>query len=109
MDAGADEDDLAAATIAVEETDGPVLLVSGGDDRVWPARGLSEVAADRLNSCEFDHAYAHLTYDDVGHLVSVPYVPLGAFDEGGGSTRETARAGADAWPTVLDYLARGLG
>lgn len=104
----ADEATRRAATVRVEETDGPVLVLSGGDDRVWPARRLSEVAAGRLERRGFPHDFAHLTYDSVGHLVSVPYVPLQGFDLGGGTARATARAGADSWPAVLDYLARGL-
>lgn len=104
----ADEETRREATIRVEETDGPVLLLSGGDDQVWPARRLSNVAADRLERRCFPYDFAHLTYDSVGHLVSVPYVPLRGFDHGGGTASATARAGADSWPAVLDYLAEGL-
>lgn len=106
----ADEATRRAATIRVEETGGPVLLLSGGDDTVWPARRLSEVAVDRLERAGFEHAFDHLTYDSVGHLISVPFAPLsGVSGSGvGGTARATAHAAADSWPTVLEYLDRGL-
>ena len=110
LERGFDEADparRAAATIPVEEIDGPVLLVSGGDDRVWPARKLSAVAAERLAAA--DHDFAHLTRDDVGHLIGVPHGPLASFDRGGGSPRATARLGEAAWKQTLDTFERGLG
>jgi dienelactone hydrolase len=37
-----------AAAIAVERIRGPVLLISGEDDRLWPSPVLAEIAAARL-------------------------------------------------------------
>ncbi len=102
---GAERD---AATIPVEKIDGPVLLVSGGDDTVWPARRLSAVAADRLASADRDAPHRHRSADDVGHLIGVPYVPLADFDRGGGTPAATARLGAEAWTTALEFFERGL-
>ena len=109
LERGFDEADparRAAATIPVEDIGGPVLLVSGGDDRVWPARKLSAVAAERLAAA--DHDFAHLTREDVGHLIGVPHVPLASFDRGGGSPRATARLGESAWKQTLETFERGL-
>ena len=105
--------DRAAATIPVERIDGPVLLVSGGDDQVWPADRLSAVAAERLEAAaSADHGrdapHAHLTDAHVGHLVGVPHVPLAAFDRGGGTPGASADLGADAWQQTLEYLERGV-
>jgi len=101
----ADPETVAAATIRVEETDAPVLLISGGEDPVWPARRLSEIAADRLREAGGD--VEHRTYDDAGHFVTPPYLPKNdpVF---GGSARGIAAADADAWPTALAFLRRGL-
>ena len=96
------------AAIPVEETDGPILLASGGDDRVWPAQTLTEIAVDRLEGADFEHAFEHLVYGDAGHLISVPYAPLTGFESGGGTPRGTAHAAVSSWPTVLEYLRRGL-
>ncbi len=103
----ADPETVAAATIPVEETEAPVLLISGGEDPVWPARRLSETAAERLREAEFDHEFAHRTYDDAGHFVTPPYLPKNdrVF---GGTPRGIARADADAWPAALATLREGL-
>ena len=93
---------------SVERTDGPILLLSGGSDPVWDARRLSQVVVDRLDATDFSHDYAHLTYDDVGHYIGIPYVPLGGFVDAS-RMRPTVRASEDSWPTVLDYLESGLG
>jgi dienelactone hydrolase len=93
-----------AATIPVEKIDGSVLLLSGGADRVWPARRLSAVAADRLARHDHPYAFDHLTYDGCGHLVGVPYAPLPGVAGGEVTARATARAAADSWPVVLEYL-----
>jgi len=97
------------ATIAVERTDGPVLLLSGGADPVWPARRLSAVAAERLERYDAPHAFDHRTYDGCGHLIGVPYVPFTGVAAGDVTARATAHAAADSWPAVLAFLDRGLG
>lgn len=102
------DDEVAEATIPVERIDGPVLLVSAGEDGVWPSRRLSAVAADRLAEAEFAHGFEHLTYDDAGHYVTAPYLPK-TDDVFGGTPAGTARADADAWSAALDTLDRGLG
>lgn len=43
----ADADALAAATIPAEEIAGPVLLLSGDDDQLWPSCVLADIAAAR--------------------------------------------------------------
>jgi dienelactone hydrolase len=106
-----DEKPLDSVVPPVERTNGPVLLLSGGADRVWPARRLSNRIVDRLDSHEFLHDYEHLTYDGVGHLIGTPYAPLSGIDGSdrvGGTARATAHAGIDSWPVVLDYLSAGL-
>ena len=48
-----DEDAVAAASIAVERIEGPVLLISCTDDQVWSATPLSEMVIERFE--ELDH------------------------------------------------------
>ncbi|MCU4719346.1 acyl-CoA thioester hydrolase/BAAT C-terminal domain-containing protein [Halapricum hydrolyticum] len=103
---GLEDEPVAEAAIPVEKTDGPILLVSGGDDRVWPARRLSEIAVDRLERAGFEHRFAHLHYEDAGHLISVPYAPLTGFEAGGGTPQGTAHAAEGSWPGILRTLGR---
>jgi dienelactone hydrolase len=104
----ASEADRRAATIAVEETDGPVLLLSGTADGVWPAGRLSEIAVERLERENFEHPFEHRSYEGCGHLIGVPYAPLSGVAGGDVRARATAQAGADSWPAVLETLAAGL-
>lgn len=96
------------ATIPVERIEGPVLLLSGGADPVWPARRLSAVAAERLERHDLPYAFDHRTYDGCGHLIGVPYVPFTGVAAGDVTARATADAAADSWPAVLASLDRGL-
>lgn len=103
----------AQAAIEVERIDGPVLLISGEADRVWPSADLSTVAVDRLDANHHPWPYRHLSFQKAGHAIRVPY----RFDDTddptarhkfGGTNQANARASAEAWWAVLDYLQRGL-
>lgn len=101
----ADEKTLEDATIPVEDIDGPVLLVSGGDDRLWNSVELHGVAAERLD--EHDRQYTHLVYEAAGHLIQPPYLPGTGREEDefyvyGGSTAGHSEADRDHWPQVLE-------
>lgn len=113
-----DSEYIEAATIPVEEIDGPVLLISGKDDGVWPSTELSEIALRRLESHDHPYPYRHLSYENAGHIISVPYQPTTYWDtfefvpgltlKTGGTTIGNAHAAADSWPQVLEFLATGL-
>ncbi len=106
------------ATIPVEKIRGPVLLVSGSDDRMWPSSALADIALRRLESHRHPFPFRHLRYEGAGHTILVPYgpttqrvveLPVQGFDgyllDQGGSAKADASAGADAWRKVLDFLA----
>lgn len=109
---------VAEATIPVEQIDGPVLLISGKDDALWPSTGLSELAMRRLNAHDHTYPYEHLAYEDAGHFISVPYQPTSHFDafefmpgftmKLGGTPAGNAHAAADSWPRILEFLDEGL-
>jgi dienelactone hydrolase len=106
------------AAIPLEEVDGPVLLVSGEDDAFWPATEFCDLLLDRLEDRSYDHPYDHLAYGDAGHAIGPPYRPVngrgslgseGRFRlDAGGTPEGYARADADAWAHVLEYLEMGL-
>ncbi|WP_415379857.1 acyl-CoA thioester hydrolase/BAAT C-terminal domain-containing protein [Halosimplex sp. TS25] len=98
------------AAIPVEDIDGPVLLVSGGRDTVWPATAFSERVVHRLEANDHPYSVEHRSYSDAGHAIRVPY----RFDESddradehwlGGTNEANARAAADAWRRTLETLA----
>lgn len=101
----ADEERVAEATIAVESIAGPVLLVSGGVDRMWDSVSLHEVAADRLDRHDCD--YEHLVYPGAGHAIAAPYLPTANRERTqqfviGGSVDGYAEADSDHWPRVIE-------
>ncbi|MFA9502501.1 acyl-CoA thioester hydrolase/BAAT C-terminal domain-containing protein [Natrinema sp. H-ect1] len=103
----ADDETIAAATIPVESITGPVLLVSGGADRMWDSEELHRIAAERLECHDCD--YEQLVYPDAGHAITVPYLPTENRERTaqfvmGGSAAGYAEADGDHWPRVLETL-----
>lgn len=103
------------STIAVERIAGPVLMISGKDDAMWPAFELAEIARARLEAHRHPFAFMHLAYEGAGHSISVPYLAttMGittlhpvtkARYALGGSPQANAHAAADSWPKVLGFL-----
>jgi len=112
-----DGDAVERATIPVENIQGPVLLVSGSDDQLWPSSALADIAMRRLEAHDFAFPFRHLRYEGAGHLIKVPYGPLTARVSGldvegfagklcshGGTAKADAAAGADAWRSQLTFL-----
>lgn len=100
---------VALATIPVENTNGPILLLSGRDDTIWPSTAMSEAIVERLQSMGFPHAVQHFPYDDAGHTISRPgYTAMADSTRNGGTAKGNAHASADAWQRVLAFLAEHL-
>jgi dienelactone hydrolase len=113
-----DKETVERATVPVERTRGPILLITGQDDSLWPAE-LAEIAVRRLKAQRFPFPVEHLSYPGAGHLIFVPpYGPttirslrhpvLKRTIHYGGTTTGDAFARADSWPKVLTFLRRNL-
>lgn len=63
-----DKDAVAAATIMVENINGPVLLVSGENDHVWPSAEMSAAVIDRLEKKEFKYKHHHIMVPNGNHF-----------------------------------------
>jgi len=106
----ADDEARERAMAPLEDTAGPILLISGGDDQMWPAVTLCELALAWLARHERAFSDQHLSYEGAGHLISPPghrttQTGTGRFAFGG-SPGVDAEASADSWPRVLDFLDR---
>ncbi|HYI67872.1 MAG TPA: acyl-CoA thioester hydrolase/BAAT C-terminal domain-containing protein [Candidatus Limnocylindrales bacterium] len=112
----ADEREVEACTIEVGRIRGPVLLVTGGDDRMWPSGPMSEIAARRLAAAGLSHE--HLRFADAGHPIAPP--PFGPTTEllspgpgvmfaMGGTPHANAHARAEAWRRSIEFLGDALG
>ncbi|HEV8393914.1 MAG TPA: acyl-CoA thioester hydrolase/BAAT C-terminal domain-containing protein [Vicinamibacterales bacterium] len=111
---------VAAAEIPVERINGPVLLISGTDDAVWPATTLSEFAERRLRAHGHPHAVEHLVYEGAGHIIGPP-VPgmtfnithavhpiIGLDFAFGGTPEKNTAASVDSWPRIIAFLNQAL-
>ena len=115
-------DDVAAcamAAIPVERIAGPVLLISGTDDSLWPSARMGEIVMERLRVCGHPYADQHLRYPGAGHMIealSIPGLPTtasarrhpatGQHVAYGGNPRDQAQAAAASWQAVLAFLRR---
>jgi dienelactone hydrolase len=109
------------ATIPVEKTRGPILLVSGKDDHMWPSSALADIAMHRLETRHHPYSFQHLKYEGAGHQIRVPGGPqtvrtlrlrveAASADllDMGGTAKADAEAGFDAWRRVLEFLDAGV-
>jgi dienelactone hydrolase len=105
-----DKERVQKAIIEVEKINGPVLLISGSDDRVWPSTGMAEKVMDRLESFKFTHTYRHLNYEGSGHTVARPgYMPWPTpYYVKGGLPEINGQSQVDIWNNVLEFLKNNL-
>ena len=115
-----DADAVARSTIPVERIKGPVLLISGKDDALWPSFTMAEIARRRLEQHRHPFPVVHLAYEGAGHAIYAGYPvttqstsfthPVsGQRHALGGTPRGNAEAAADSWPRLLRFLAQSRG
>lgn len=107
------------ASIRVENINGPVLMITGIDDKLWPSTELTEFAVRRFKQQGFRHRVEHLAYANAGHSIAWPNGPTtmlkskhpvsGEAMDMGGTPEGTARARQDSWPRMLAFLRSALG
>lgn len=98
-------DRVPAATIPVERIDELVLVV-GGDDRVWPALDHARRIGARRTTAGL--ATTVVTDPEAGHRTVLPGEPVvsgGMRMQRGGTEAADRRLGEAAWPHVLATLA----
>lgn len=112
----ADAHEVEMCAIEVERIRGPVLLVTGGDDRMWPSGRMSEIPARRLAAAGLPHE--HLHFADAGHPIAPPpFGPTtdlispgpGVMFAMGGTPRANAHARAMGWRRSIEFLSEALG
>lgn len=102
------------AIIRVERINGPVMLVCGKDDTVWPSCEMSDAVASRLKSAKFGHPVEKFSYDRAGHAAFGPPIPDGnpaksmVFALGGDAAGNEA-ARADSWARAIAFLHQAIG
>ena len=57
------------AAIAVEKINGPILLISGGEDQIWPSPVMADRIVKRLADTGFAHEVENVIYPGANHYV----------------------------------------
>jgi len=107
------------AAIPVEHIHGPVLLIGGQDDLVWPSAEMVDAINSRLRDNHFAYQIVKLTYPHAGHRAGMPEIipawhnavpnSLGNnFTAYGGTPEGNAASSLDAIPKVLEFLRTNL-
>lgn len=98
----------ADARIRIEAFPGPVMLVAGDADSEWRSGQMARNLAAARERAGLETAL--LVYPDAGHDISGDgWAPtIVGIERGGGSAGANARAQADAWPKILNFLERTL-
>jgi uncharacterized protein len=86
-----------AATIEVERIHGPILLLSGRDDRLWPSPAMADAICERLKSKSFKYEFENVKYDAAGHNLNARF-NLGGTPDG------NRKATIDASRRMLEFL-----
>jgi hypothetical protein len=115
-----DEAAVRQSSIPLEKIRGPVLLLSGKDDKLWPSAQMADLVMKRLAGHKRPYPDKHLCYKNAGHLLGrcIPGPPVGdsrirhtvtkvVFDLGG-TPDGNAFALWDSWPKVLKFLDENL-
>jgi uncharacterized protein len=102
--------------IPVEKIAGPVLLISGKSDTLWPSALMADQVIARLDAKGFKHPHRHLAYADAGHGAAVPPARAGAPASAsswatalGGTEAGNNAAREDSWKQILAFFAQALG
>jgi dienelactone hydrolase len=105
--AGLKSKEAEQAAIPVEKINGPILLISGGKDQMWPSTQMSLAIMERLKAKGHAFTDQHLNYPEAGHAFYLPGLLVqtseGAMQFGGTQTAN-AHAGADSWEKLLVFL-----
>ena len=107
------------AAIAVEKTQGPILMISGEDDHVWHSWEMADDVVSRLKHAHFAYSFQNLKYAHAGHAAGRPeIVPAwhrdvrnptsGREEDLGGSPQGDAESSIDSMPKVIEFLKRAL-
>ncbi len=98
-----------AARIPVENIAGPVFLVSGTEDGVWPSAEMADVVEKSLKKAGKD--VTHLKYPKAGHLTTLPGLPAPERMDSllfGGTSKISSRALEDAWQKMVAFFTTHL-
>jgi hypothetical protein len=93
------KDAVERAVIPVEKINGPILLLSGQDDHLWPSAQMGDMIGDRLKAANFKYKFEHVKYESAGHTLSEFYMI-------GGTTEGNRKARLESTDKMLEFLSQ---
>lgn len=106
-----------ASIIPVEKIGGPILLLSGKEDKIWPSAMMSDMIEERLLALAFPHDIENVQFEDAGHLISRNLATISAGRTGqmmiegkayefeyGGTIEGDKSAIITSWEKILAFL-----
>lgn len=109
---------FAAAAIPVEQIGCPILLISGGDDEMWPSLLFAQQIKNRLEQKGSSISCTHLNYPLAGHTIGVPFLPSsnsvyyqaknGLLFVTGGTPQDNDLASRDSWNKIIEFFKTNL-
>jgi len=92
-------DAVKKALISVEHINGPILLITGKNDKMWPSSQMADMIIKRLDEKEFPFWHKHYAYPNAGHSFN-EHSTLGGTPEG------NKQASIDSEKRICDFLER---
>ncbi len=87
------------AAIKVENINGPILLISGKEDRMWPSAQMGDMVIKRLEEKKFPHWYRHFAYENADHSMNENHLM-------GGTKDGNKKARVDSEQRIINFLNR---
>ena len=89
------------ARIALESSSADILLISGGQDSVWPSAAMSESLVEAGSKAATKANISHLHFEEAGHTFLPPGMPGERLD---GSPKANAQADRKSWGALREHL-----
>jgi uncharacterized protein len=80
-------DAVEKAVIKVEQINGPVLILTGKEDKMWPSSQMGDMIMKRLKDRKFPHWYKHVVYENAGHSLHENSLVMGGTKDGNKKAR----------------------
>jgi len=113
-----DKESFNTAAIPVEKIRAALLLISGGDDQMWPSALYASQIEERLRKYHSTISWEHLYYPKAGHGITIPYLPQPSatfyhhvakiWCALGGSLAENRYACQDSWRKTISFFEKHL-
>ena len=102
---------VARAAIPIERSTGPLLLLSGRDDHLWPSTRMGEMLVSRMSRYGRAYDIEYVSYPLAGHARFTQPDPIAQPHPGvgldlGGHPDGDARAQTDGWRRIAEFFAR---